>query len=344
MANKEPTAKNFIAISLALLATAHGLDTSVADDTNTGGKKVYDYYCYQCHGYAGNGVTLAANYLNPPPRNFTAASLEELTREQMLKTVSQGKPSTAMTAFGKTLSQDEIKSVVSYVRDAFMSGSSQDYRYHTEQNGWPAHQRYQTAFPFVFGEISIDVDEKTLAHNERAGKHLFLSACISCHEPAANSQTLNWELTGVSYPPGNYVEDNEPPVYELHEQSPVLTKPTDQEARGELVFQQHCAHCHAEDGSGRNWIGSFLTPHPPDFTDSAYKQRTNPQGLHDVISNGIDGTSMPAWKSVLADDEIIATITYMQRVFGPFSNTKSSSPPSQRISPKLSWVENNAIN
>jgi len=343
MVNTGATTKLFIAAFLALIATTHRIDTSVADNTNTDGKKIYDYYCYQCHGYAGNAVTLAASYLNPPPRNFTAAAPQELTLKLMLKTVSQGKHGTAMIAFGKTLSKNEIESVVSYVRDTFMSGSGQDYRYHTGQNGWPDHQRYRAAFPFVFGEIAVDDDETTLADYERAGKRLFLSACISCHEPTANDGSNHWELTGVSYPPGNYDEENEPPVYELHEQSPMLAKATAQETRGEHLYQQHCAHCHAEDGTGRNWIGSFLTPHPPDFTDHAFKRRVNHQWLYVVISQGITGTSMPAWNSVLADDEINATIAYMKRVFGPFSDTQNSPPPSHRLAPKPSWVKNNAI-
>ena len=335
--------KGVIAGSLVLLTTVLFLNTIVAQDLSAAGKKIYDYYCYQCHGYAGNGVTLAANYLDPPPRNFNATSPEELTREQMINTVSRGKPGTAMTAFGKTLSEDEIKSVVAYVRDAFMSGSDRDYRYHTEQNGWPNHERYQAAFPYVFGELSIDHYEKTLSNFERAGKQLFMSACISCHEPTASEGSNHWELTGVSYPLGNYVEDNEPPVFELHERAPVLIHATTQETQGEHLYQKHCAHCHAEDGTGRNWIGSFLTPHPPDFTDHMFKQRTNHQRLYNVISQGIAGTSMPAWKSVFTDDEINATIAYMKQVFGPFSDTQSPPPPSYRLTPKPSWVKNNAF-
>ncbi len=340
---KRSTGKRFLTSLLAFLIAARCIGTSIADDTNSGGKRIYDYYCYQCHGYAGNGVTLAANYLDPPPRNFTVTSLEELTREQMFKTIYQGKPGTAMSAFGNTLSRDEIESVVAYVRNAFMSGSDQDYRYHTEQNGWSRHERYRAAFPYIFGKISIGDDENSLTVDERAGKHLFLSACISCHEPPANPQTSRWELRGVSYPPGNYTENNEPPVYELHEQAPVLINATAQEARGELLYQRHCAHCHAEDGTGRNWIGSFLTPHPPDFTNQLFKTRVNYQRLYDTIANGINGTSMPAWKSVLPDDDINATIAYMKHVFGPFVDQRISTRNSHHLPPSPSWVKNDAV-
>ncbi len=332
-----------MASSLVLLTTVLFVNTTAAQDLNTAGKKIYDYYCYQCHGYAGNGVTLAADYLNPPPRNFSATSPQLLTREQMLNTVSRGKPGTAMTAFGETLSQEEIKSVVAYVRDAFMSGSDRDYRYHTEQNGWPNHERYQAAFPYVFGELSIDQNENTLSDFERAGKQLFMSACISCHEPVADGGNNYWELRGVSYPPGNYLEENEPPVYELHEQSPLLTNPSVTESRGEHLYQQHCAHCHAEDGTGRNWIGSFLTPHPPDFTDHMFKEKTDRKSLYNAISRGVAGTSMPAWNSVFSDKDINATIAYMSRVFGPFSDKPNSTLQSRGSSPKPSWYEINVL-
>ena len=32
------------------------------------GEAIYRFYCYQCHGYAGNAETLASASLSPPPR------------------------------------------------------------------------------------------------------------------------------------------------------------------------------------------------------------------------------------------------------------------------------------
>jgi cytochrome c oxidase cbb3-type subunit 3 len=337
------SATRFFPIRFALLIVLSAVFSSTLADKQTAGKKIYDYYCYQCHGYAGDGATLAANYLDPPPRNFTKTSPDILSRDQMTNAVTYGKPGTAMTSFGKTLSQQEIDGVITYIRASFMSGVKQEYRYHTEPNGWLDHERYRAAYPYVHGHMSIDTDESNLSEFELRGKRLFLSACISCHDPVTKAGGDHWELTGVSFPPGNYDEDDEPPVYELHERDPALTNATAQEARGEHLYQKHCSHCHAEDGTGRNWIGSFLTPHPPDFTDQEFKTHVNHQSLYNTIANGINGTSMPAWKSVLSDDDINATIAYVKRVFGPFIGQPMPAQNSHRLPPPPSWVKNDAI-
>ncbi len=44
-------------------------------DTHEQGRAVYNFRCYFCHGYSGDAKTLAATYLQPPPRDFSAASL-----------------------------------------------------------------------------------------------------------------------------------------------------------------------------------------------------------------------------------------------------------------------------
>ena len=47
------------------------------------GESVYRFYCYQCHGYAGNARTLASTYLDPKPRDFTAETRESLPIDRM---------------------------------------------------------------------------------------------------------------------------------------------------------------------------------------------------------------------------------------------------------------------
>ncbi|HEY5641885.1 MAG TPA: hypothetical protein VIS31_03340, partial [Woeseiaceae bacterium] len=38
------------------------------------GEAIYRFYCYQCHGYAGDAQTLASASLSPPPRDFTSVA------------------------------------------------------------------------------------------------------------------------------------------------------------------------------------------------------------------------------------------------------------------------------
>jgi cytochrome c oxidase cbb3-type subunit 3 len=86
---------------------------------------------------------------------------------------------------------------------------------------------------------------------------------------------------------------------------------------GRPLYQDNCAFCHAADGTGRNWIGSFLEPRPQDFTDPDFRLARDARAMKQRILHGIPNSSMPAWKSVLADDDIAAIIAYIQETFSP---------------------------
>jgi len=87
------------------------------------------------------------------------------------------------------------------------------------------------------------------------------------------------------------------------------------EREGERLYQANCAFCHAADGTGRNWIGSFLEPHPANFTDPAQRARLSLARIVATAREGVPGSSMPAWKGVLSDREIAAVAAYIERAF-----------------------------
>ena len=78
-------------------------------------------------------------------------------------------------------------------------------------------------------------------------------------------------------------------------QNPVLESPEDlREAR--LHFADHCAICHANDGSGHSEIGEGLYPKPPDLRLAQTQNLTNGE-LFWIIENGVRFTGMPAFSS-----------------------------------------------
>ncbi len=87
------------------------------------GKVIYEEHCRVCHGDRGNGSTWTTTVLNPSPRNFTSPqSRRILTRKRMVASVAYGRKETAMMSFRDRLGEDEIDSVVDYIRDTFMKG------------------------------------------------------------------------------------------------------------------------------------------------------------------------------------------------------------------------------
>jgi cytochrome c oxidase cbb3-type subunit 3 len=300
-------------------------------DSHERGRELYNFRCYYCHGYSGDARTLAATFLEPRPRDFTALSPEALPRERMLDAVAHGRPGTAMQGFASVLSPEQIALVVDFVRREFMERKAPNTRYHTAANGWPEHERHAAAFPFAQGELPLDTPWEDLTPEQQAGKRLFLRTCITCHDRArVTDEGRHWEGRPVSYPRNQYVPGEPPDAtasaspYAKHDIPPKIEGLTRQQRRGEKLFQDNCAFCHGATGTGRNWIGSFLEPHPRDLTDPANMTSMTRERLRRVIRNGLPGTSMPAWKSVLAPAEIEAIIAYVDRAFHPLADAPSA--------------------
>ena len=59
-------------------------------------------------------------------------------------------------------------------------------------------------------------------------------------------------------------------------------------------FADHCASCHANDGSGDTDIGRSLYPRAPDMRAGPTQELSDGE-LFSIIENGIRLTGMPAW-------------------------------------------------
>jgi cytochrome c oxidase cbb3-type subunit 3 len=298
------------------------------------GRRIYNFRCYFCHGYSGNAETLASTYLSPRPRDFTKLLPDQLSREKMLNTVTNGHAGTAMKGFADILTPTEIAAVTDFVRQEFMVSKARNTAYHTKENGWPNHERYSAAFPFATGKITLDTAAENLTSEQRAGRRLFMSACVSCHDRAkVTDEGAPWDSRALSYPRMGFQPGDWPPKqldgvssatpYHIHDRIPEIKGLSALEKRGEGLYQQNCAFCHAADGTGRNWIGTFLEPHPRDLTAPEFMATMSRERLTHVIKEGLPETSMPAWKSVLNDEDIRAVIAYISRAFHPVDANKA---------------------
>jgi mono/diheme cytochrome c family protein len=66
-------------------------------------------------------------------------------------------------------------------------------------------------------------------------------------------------------------------------------------------FADHCALCHANDGSGDTEVGRALYPKVPDLRKAA-TQSLSDGDLFYIIENGVPFTGMPAWGEAGKDD------------------------------------------
>ncbi|BCE00779.1 c-type cytochrome [Marinicellulosiphila megalodicopiae] len=86
---------------------------------------------------------------------------------------------------------------------------------------------------------------------------------------------------------------------------------------GEQTFQDYCGACHKKDASGaKNWMdkpkkGSY---HTPPLNGDAHAWHHPLIALHQTIKGGTVkyGGNMPAWESILNDEQIYEAISFFQ--------------------------------
>ena len=83
------------------------------------------------------------------------------------------------------------------------------------------------------------------------------------------------------------------PRGERNRESPVPATP-ETIAAGMSHYADHCAACHANDGSGETELGLGLYPKPPDMRRDATQSLSDGE-LFYIIENGVRLTGMPAW-------------------------------------------------
>ena len=202
----------FLIFFLLLASFSH---PALADDIDRG-KVIYDKRCSWCHGAEGAGDGPAAEFLNPPPRDFTLGlykwkstpfdeytpSDEDFARmiagESAHKKVSgwDGMSRTSMPGWGDLLSKDEVREVAAYIKS--LAGLEKAEK------------------PSISTSGKVDASKESI---ER-GRKIFKDACSECHGnegrgDAAKKLRDDWgartwprDLTkGWSFRAGNRPED-----------------------------------------------------------------------------------------------------------------------------------------
>jgi mono/diheme cytochrome c family protein len=88
--------------------------------------------------------------------------------------------------------------------------------------------------------------------------------------------------------------------------------------RARAHFADHCATCHANDGSGETAIGRNLYPKAPDMRKQATQSLSDGQ-IFWIIKNGVRLTGMPAWGADTKEDdrvtwELVRFIRHLPRL------------------------------
>ncbi|MFQ5962791.1 MAG: ethylbenzene dehydrogenase-related protein [Candidatus Scalinduaceae bacterium] len=89
--------------------------------------------------------------------------------------------------------------------------------------------------------------------------------------------------------------------------------------KGKEIFEKRCYYCHGLKGGGDGPVVPRLDPKPRNFRNADFRFRTTPLGtlptednLFKTVSDGVFGTAMPFWKTLLSEQERRQVIGYIK--------------------------------
>ncbi|MBI5437927.1 MAG: c-type cytochrome [Nitrosomonadales bacterium] len=91
-------------------------------------------------------------------------------------------------------------------------------------------------------------------------------------------------------------------------------------AKGKEIYDKRCVWCHGAEGDGAGAAQDRLMPPPRDFTSGNYKIRTSnfddmvpsDDDVFRMIRDGMPGTAMPGWSSLLAEQDMWDLAAYVK--------------------------------
>jgi copper transport protein len=106
-------------------------------------------------------------------------------------------------------------------------------------------------------------------------------------------------------------------------------------ANGALVFQQNCGRCHGLDARGNGPLAPTLNPRPSDLV--VHVPMHPDVDLINWISNGFPGSAMPAFQTVLTEQQRWDVLNYLKSLSEPSSASAASAaipaPPAGAATP-----------
>lgn len=131
---------------------------------------------------------------------------------------------------------------------------------------------------------------------------------------------------------------HEPRSWELaepaaEEEVVVATGELDEDAV-DAIYQKRCSQCHGVDGEGDGPAADFMYPRPRDFSMALFKYKStdansefpSDEDFRKTIRDGLNGTAMPGWKTILSDAEIDALIFKIKQ-FGYWEEEEIEATP-----------------
>lgn len=344
LAGYDADEKSFETVDALESAPADGDQFVVAGQNLRHGRKLYARHCQHCHGVSGDGDGPTAKYLNPRPRDyrlgvfkFTSTNKDtKASRDDLKRVIAQGIPGTYMPAFVPMLKDQELVSLVEYIRWLAMRGELEVQLLKELKNDFAADRAKKEAKESggKEGEIDKQIVKQLEEYvgNATEGLPAFL-------ETATGDMVGAWEgaegTEVVIVPPVPRVPDS-----------------AESRERGKVLFQKDgkCVNCHGPAGRGNGFqtedfqkndaTGGFYEKRglhdawgeqikPRDLTRGIYRGGRRPIDLYRRISQGIKGTPMPATPATVTSEQVWDLVNYVLSV--PFESSAPKAAKAQSV-------------
>ena len=145
------------------------------------GQKLYDAYCVSCHGKDLNGEGMVSAMLDPLPRDFSKYQFVASYDDRFKESIREGVKGTAMPAWKKILSDDQINTLVEFIKEKSLTNHD-------------AYTRMEVMLPKVGDAERMDYKGKGIlieAGDPEEGFESFQKFCTACHGKLANGKGPN---------------------------------------------------------------------------------------------------------------------------------------------------------
>jgi sulfur oxidation c-type cytochrome SoxX len=134
-------------------------------------QEIYQNLCMRCHGQSGDGHGPIATYLDPYPRDFTNIGfMNSKPEERYVASIKNGVGGTSMPAWGKVLSDDQIRGVLAYINQTFTKEARREIRPRDVPDVNPV---------------------AATAESTSRGEQIYLQRCTGCHGRKADGKGAN---------------------------------------------------------------------------------------------------------------------------------------------------------
>lgn len=283
------------------------------------GSNLYRIHCLHCHGVTGNGRGPTARWVNPHPRDyrqglFKFQSVDQATdgktrkpsRDDLMRTLTQGIEGTSMPSFGLLPSAD-LESLVSYV-------------IHLSIRGEAEFETLKTAYKYEKNRLVPDADRPPSEFLETYVPILGKAWLEAQNKPIAVAaypyKSDDAEAMGASVRRGQalFLADEA-----------LLKKLFPKADKKELdkVQGASCVKCHKDYGRQAqfkfdDW-GTLVRP--ANLTRAVYRGGRRPVDIYHRIHSGINGSGMAQFGNVLSSDQVWDLVNFVRLL--PYPNMLS---------------------